>query len=310
MPLMQEVRYDMVAILGATASGKTGVATHLAKKVSGEVISADSRQLYRGMDLGTGKDIEEYTIDGVEIPYHLIDIVDAGYRYNLFEYQRDFIEAHRGIVERKNFPILCGGSGMYIESILKGYRLAEAPKNNIRREELKNLTLEELQQILHRHVATPNSSDLETKRRCTRAIEIFEFGEESSSYDPYFPEINTLTVGIKFPRELRRERITTRLKQRIDEGMIEEVENLIASGIKPEDLIYYGLEYKYLTNYVTGEITKEEMFTQLNIAIHQFSKRQMTWFRKMERKGSDILWIDGTLDMEEKVSIITDKMQF
>jgi tRNA dimethylallyltransferase len=296
--------YNMVTILGATASGKTAVAAHLAKRLDGEIISADSRQVYRGMDLGTGKDIADYSIDGISIPFHLIDIVDAGYEYNVFEFQRDFLNAFADIAQRCKFPIVCGGSGMYIEAVLNGYRLINVPINEPLRKELTGKSLDELAQILKSYKLLHNSSDTETIKRAVRAIEIMEHYQTNQPNDLPYPEINSLVVGIQFDRESRRNRITERLRQRLNEGMVEEVERLLDSGIKPEKLIYYGLEYKYLTQYLLGSVSYEEMFAKLETAIHQFSKRQLTWYRKMEKNGTKILWIDGNLPLENKVEHI------
>jgi tRNA dimethylallyltransferase len=315
---MLNSKYDIVTILGATASGKTGLATNLAYKLNGEVISADSRQVYSGMSIGTGKDIEEYTIKvkskfkiqnsktetSVKIPYHLIDIVDAGYQYNVYEYQRDFLEAYNDIRERNIFPVLCGGSGMYIEAVLKGYKLIQVPVNEERREVLAQKSLEELTDILKDFKQVHNTSDIENKKRAIRAIEIEEYYSNNPEIDLTFPKINSLMVGVKYDRDSRRRRITERLKQRLDEGMIKEVENLLAKGLAPEALTYYGLEYKFLTLYITGTMSYDEMFNKLNTAIHQFAKRQMTWFRKMEKEGFDIHWLDGYMDLDEKIGKI------
>lgn len=297
-------KFDMVTILGPTASGKTEVAVNLAYQLKGEIISADSRQIYREMDLGTGKDLEEYRIVGVDVPYHLIDIAEAGYQYNVFEFQRDFLKVYRAIREKGSFPVMCGGSGMYLEAVLKGYRLIQVPVNEQRRVELQLLSLEELTEILRSYKSINNTSDTENKKRAIRAIEIEEFCSAHPETDLSFPSINSLIVGIKYDRDSRRRRITERLKQRLDNGMIEEVKKLIDNGLKPEDLTYYGLEYKYLTLFITGNLTFDEMFNGLNTAIHQFAKRQMTWFRKMEREGFEIRWLDGYLPTNEK----TDKI--
>lgn len=294
----------MVTVLGATASGKTGLAANLAYKLDGEIISADSRQVYRGMSIGTGKDIEEYTVNNKKIPYHLIDIADAGYQYNVYEYQRDFLEVYNQLKERNVFPVLCGGSGMYLEAVLKGYKLIQVPVSNERREELKEKSLDELTEILKNYKSLHNTSDIENKKRAIRAIEIEEYYKANPGIDLSFPKIESLITGVKFDRESRRRRITARLKQRLDEGMIKEVEVLLSEGLKPEELTYYGLEYKYLTNYITGEISYDEMFNKLNTAIHQFAKRQMTWFRKMEREGIKIHWLDGYMSLEEKTAKI------
>lgn len=297
-------QFDMVTILGPTASGKTEVAVNLAYILGGEVISADSRQVYREMDLGTGKDIEEYQVNGTDVPYHLIDIAEPGYQYNVFEFQRDFLKVYGDLKERKKFPVLCGGSGMYLEAILKGYRLIQVPVNEQRRIELQLLTLDELVELLKSYKSINNTSDTENRKRAMRAIEIEEFCIANPGTDLSFPVINSLIVGVKYDRDSRRRRITARLKQRLENGMVDEVEKLLAKGLKPDDLIYYGLEYKYLTNYIMGESSFDEMFEGLNVAIHQFAKRQMTWFRKMERDGFNIRWLDGYMPLSEK----TDKI--
>jgi len=301
---MSGAKFDMVTILGPTASGKTEVAVNLAIKLRGEIISADSRQIYRNMDLGTGKDLEEYQVNGVDVPYHLIDIAEAGYQYNVFEFQRDFLKVYESIRGKGSFPIMCGGSGMYLEAILKGYRLIQVPVNEVRRTELHLFSLDDLTELLKKYKSINNTSDTENKKRAIRAIEIEEFCLAHPETDLSFPKINSLIVGVKYDRDSRRRRITTRLKQRIDNGMIDEVKKLIDNGLKPENLTYYGLEYKYLTLYITGRLTYDEMFEGLNTAIHQFAKRQMTWFRKMEREGFDIKWLDGYMPAEEK----TDKI--
>jgi tRNA dimethylallyltransferase len=297
-------KYDMVTILGPTASGKTAVAVNLAFKLGGEVISADSRQIYREMDLGTGKDLEEYQIDGFNVPYHLIDIADAGYQYNVFEFQRDFLKVYQAVKEKGSFPVMCGGSGMYLEAILKGYRLIQVPVNEERRAELQLLSLEALTEILKHYKSINNTSDTENKKRAIRAIEIEEFCLAHPETDLSFPKINSLIVGVKYDRDSRRKRITARLEQRLDNGMVDEVRKLLDKGLKPDDLTYYGLEYKYLTLFITGQLTYEEMFTGLNTAIHQFAKRQMTWFRKMERDGFEIKWLDGYMPTDEKTEKI------
>jgi len=301
---MNRSKYDMVTILGPTASGKTAVAVNLAFKLGGEIISADSRQIYREMDLGTGKDLEEYQIDGINVPYHLIDIADAGYQYNVFEFQRDFLKVYQAVKEKGSFPVMCGGSGMYLEAILKGYRLIQVPVNEERRAELQLLSLEALTEILKRYKSINNTSDTENKKRAIRAIEIEEFCLAHPETDLSFPKINSLIVGVKYDRDSRRKRITARLEQRLANGMVEEVKKLLDKGLKPDELTYYGLEYKYLTLFITGQLTYEEMFTGLNTAIHQFAKRQMTWFRKMERDGFEIKWLDGYMPTDEKTEKI------
>ncbi|MCD7926735.1 MAG: tRNA (adenosine(37)-N6)-dimethylallyltransferase MiaA [Bacteroides sp.] len=296
--------YDLITILGPTASGKTPLAAALAYKLDTEIISGDSRQIYRRMDLGTGKDLADYTVDGHPVPYHLIDIVEPGYKYNVFEYQHDFLNAYREVKEKGKLPILCGGTGMYLESVLKGYKLLPVPENPELRASLADKSLEELTQLLSAYKKLHNSTDVDTVKRAIRAIEIEEYYRQQPPEYRDFPQINSLIVGVDIDRELRREKISRRLKQRLDEGMVDEVRALLDSGITPEDLIYYGLEYKYLTLYATGELSYEEMFHQLETAIHQFAKRQMTWFRGMERRGFTIHWLDARLPMEEKVEKI------
>ncbi|MBO5000436.1 MAG: tRNA (adenosine(37)-N6)-dimethylallyltransferase MiaA, partial [Bacteroidaceae bacterium] len=269
-----------------------------------EIISADSRQVYRRMDLGTGKDLADYTVNGKRIPFHLIDIVEPGTKYNVFEYQRDFLNAYKDITARGKLPILCGGTGMYLESILKGYRLLPVPENPELRKNLEGKSLEELTQILSTYKTLHNSTDVDTAKRAVRAIEIEEYYKHQPIDEREFPTLNSLIIGVDIDRDLRREKITRRLKQRLEEGMIEEVKGLLAEGIAPEDLIYYGLEYKYLTLHAIGQLTFDEMFVQLETAIHQFAKRQMTWFRGMERRGFTIEWLDATLPTEEKVERI------
>ena len=297
-------KYDLIAILGPTASGKTPFAAHLAARLDTEIISADSRQIYRGMDLGTGKDLADYVVDGKAIPYHLIDICDPGYKYNLFEYQRDFLKAFEDIRRRGKLPIMCGGTGLYLESILKGYRLLDVPQNPELRASLEEKSLEELTEILRGYKTLHNTTDVDTAKRAIRAIEIEEFYRQTPPEVRSFPELCSLIIGLDISRELRRKKITRRLKQRLEEGMLDEIRQLLDSGLSPDDLIYYGLEYKYLTLHVIGQLSYEEMFSQLEIAIHQFAKRQMTWFRGMERRGIAIRWIDATLPMEEKIELV------
>jgi tRNA dimethylallyltransferase len=293
--------YNLIAILGPTATGKTALAAHLADRLGSEVISADSRQVYRRMDLGTGKDLVDYEVEGRHIPYHLIDIAEPGTKYNVYQYQQDFLRAYEDITSRGMLPIVCGGSGLYIESVLRGYRMADVPENKELRQRLEGKSLEELTAILKTYKNLHNTTDTDTAKRAIRAIEIAEFGQREETS---FPQLNSLVIGVSIDRELRRAKITRRLKQRLEEGMVDEVKRLLAEGIAPEDLIYYGLEYKFLTLYATGQLSYEEMFSQLEIAIHQFAKRQMTWFRGMEKRGVTIHWIDATLPMEEKVNAI------
>ena len=298
------MKYDLITILGPTASGKTPLAAALADRMGTEIISGDSRQVYRRMDLGTGKDLVDYTVDGRQVPYHLIDIVEPGYKYNVFEYQRDFLKAYEEISAKGKTPILCGGTGMYIESVLKGYRLLPVPENPELRASLEGKSLEELTHILEGYKKLHNSTDVDTCKRAIRAIEIEEYYKQQPPEYREFPSLKSLIVGVDIDRELRREKITRRLKQRLEEGMVDEVRGLLAEGIPAENLIYYGLEYKFLTQYAIGEISYDEMFLQLETAIHQFAKRQMTWFRGMERRGFTIHWLDATLPMEEKTEQI------
>ena len=299
----------MITILGPTASGKTPVAAHLAAEIGGEIISADSRQVYRRMDIGTGKDLDDYTVDGRQIPYHLIDICEPGTKYNLFEYQQDFFDAYETIRGRGAVPILCGGTGLYIEAVLKGYKLSPVPQNQELRDSLEGKTLPELTEILTGLKARSgstmhNTTDVDSCQRAIRAIEIETYNLQHPMPKRELPAVDSVIIGIAIDRELRREKITRRLKSRLENGMVEEVQALLNEGIPSDDLVYYGLEYKYVTEYLTGKLTYDEMFTRLEIAIHQFAKRQMTWFRGMERRGFTIHWIDGTLSMEEKVQKI------
>lgn len=300
------MNYDLITILGPTASGKTSLAAVLAARLKTEIISGDSRQVYRKMDLGTGKDLSDYVVDGYKVPYHLIDIVEPGYKYNVFEYQRDFLVAYEDIKARGLLPILCGGTGMYLESILKGYRLLPVPENKELRESLASKSLEELTDILSRYKKLHNSTDVDTVKRAIRAIEIEEYYLTQDVNARSFPEIHSLIIGVDIDRDLRRQKITNRLKKRLQEGMVDEVKALLKEGINPDDLIYYGLEYKYLTLYAVGKLSYDEMFNQLEIAIHQFAKRQMTWFRGMERRGFQIHWIDAEAPLNENVERIID----
>jgi len=296
--------YDMITVLGPTACGKTSLSVELAYMLNSEIISADSRQIYRGMDLGTGKDLCEYKVNGKDIPYHLIDIADPGYKYNVFEYQHDFLEVYNDIKSRGITPILCGGTGMYLEAVLKGYRLIPVPENPELREKLEKKSLQELTEMLSSYKKLHNSTDVDTVKRAVRAIEIEEYYKSKPAEYRDFPTINSVIVGLDIDREIRRQKITKRLKQRLDEGMVDEVRGLLERGLTPDELIYYGLEYKYLTLHVIGELTYQEMFNQLETAIHQFAKRQMTWFRGMERRGLKINWIDASLPMNEKIDAI------
>jgi len=302
---MLDEKYNLITILGPTASGKTSIATQIASVLDGEVISADSRQVYRGMDLGTGKDYADYIVDGKQVPYHLIDIVDAGYEYNVYEYQKDFLKVFAEISGREKLPVMCGGSGLYLEAILKNYKLIQVPKNDLLREKLTGKSLAELTQILRTYKNyLHNQTDIENEKRAVRAIEIEEYYLTHPEIDTGMPNICSLVVGVKFDRDSRRKRITNRLKQRLKEGMLNEVERLLDSGLTPEQLTYYGLEYKYMTLHLTGQLTFQEMFDGLNVAIHQFAKRQMTWFRRMEKQGTVIHWLDGYMPLDEKVEKI------
>ena len=293
--------YELITILGPTASGKTALAAALAARLDTEIISADSRQLYRGMDIGTGKDLADYVVDGKSIPYHLIDICDPGYKYNVFEYQHDFFRVFTSLRERGLVPILCGGTGLYIEAVLKGYKLLDVPPNPALRERLREKSLPELEILLASYKVLHNKTDVDSVQRAIRAIEIEEFYRTQAPDVREYVPLNSLLVGVAIDRELRREKISKRLRARLDEGMVDEVRRILSNGVAPEDLIYYGLEYKFLTLYIIGRLTYEEMVCQLEIAIHQFAKRQMTWFRGMERRGCTIHWLDATLEMEEKV---------
>ncbi|HJA88305.1 MAG TPA: tRNA (adenosine(37)-N6)-dimethylallyltransferase MiaA [Candidatus Parabacteroides intestinavium] len=302
-------KQELITIIGPTASGKTSLAAALAARLDTEIISGDSRQVYRGMDIGTGKDLADYVVEGQQIPYHLIDIRDAGEKYNVFEYQHDFHRAFAEIRAKGKLPILCGGTGMYIEAVLKGYKLLDVPQNPELRESLKGKSLAELEQLLASYKKLHNKTDVDSAQRAIRAIEIEEYYRTESPEQNEYAPIRSLIIGVNIDRELRREKISRRLRARLDEGMVDEVRRILASGVKPEDLIYYGLEYKYLTLYVTGVLSYVEMVSQLEIAIHQFAKRQMTWFRGMERRGFTIHWIDAQLPLPEKVQQIIDLIQ-
>ena len=304
---------QMITILGPTASGKTPLAAALAYQTEGEIISADSRQVYRRMDIGTGKDLADYTItnnrEPITVPYHLIDIVEPGTKYNLFQYQQDFYDAYQDIMARGKTPILCGGTGLYIEAVLKGYKLSPVPQNPDLRQQLEGKTLDELTQLLAALKAKTgsvmhNKTDVDSCQRAIRAIEIESYNLEHPVPLRELPPVDSLIIGVNIDREARREKITRRLKARLEEGMVDEVRGLLDEGIPAEDLIYYGLEYKFVTEYVTGKTTYDEMFTRLEIAIHQFAKRQMTWFRGMERRGFTIHGIDAMQPMEDKVGEI------
>ena len=304
----------MITILGPTASGKTSVAARLAAEVGGEIISADSRQVYRRMDIGTGKDLADYLVGGQPIPYHLIDIREPGTKYNLFEYQQDFYDVYQDIRHRGVVPILCGGTGLYIEAVLKGYKLSPVPQNQELRDSLEGKSLSELTEMLKELKEKNgsnmhNTTDVDSCQRAIRAIEIETYNLEHPTPRRELPPVESLIIGIDIDREARREKITRRLKARLEEGMVDEVKALLDEGIPADDLIYYGLEYKFLTEYLTGVTSYDEMTKRLEIAIHQFAKRQMTWFRGMERRGFKIHWIDAMLPMEEKIERIKQLWQ-
>ena len=298
--------HQLITILGPTASGKTALAARLAYELDGEIISGDSRQVYRGMTIGTGKDLDDYIVAGHPIPYHLIDICEPGEKYNIFQYQQDFLRAWHDVISRGKWPILCGGSGLYIESVLRGYALSPVEQNPELRRSLEGKTLEELSKILVKLKTQTgstmhNTTDVDTPQRAIRTIEIETYNAQHPTALRQMKKPESIVFGVNIDREERRRKISDRLRKRLDEGMVDEIRGLLAQGVKAEDLIYYGLEYKYVTLYVTGQLSYDEMFRQLEIAIHQFAKRQMTWFRGMERRGCNIHWIDAALSMEEKL---------
>ncbi len=298
--------FNMITVLGHTAGGKTALAANAALLFDGEIISADSRQVYRGMNLGTGKDYDDYLLEDKEICYHLIDIVDAGYEYNVFEFQKDFTQAFNKIEEKGLLPILCGGSGLYIESVLRNYKLVNVPVDKLLRERLDTLSMKELVDILNSFGPVHNTTDTESRKRAIRAIEILKYQQENEVEETVVPELSSLVVGLNFEREERRSRITRRLHQRLDEGMVGEAKILMEQGVDAAKLEYYGLEYKYLSQYITGILSYDQMVTELNSAIHRFAKRQMTYFRGMERRGIQIHWMDGELSMKEKMAQIKE----
>ena len=306
-----DIAFDkrMITILGPTASGKTDLAAHLAARLNAEIISADSRQVYRGMDIGTGKDLADYTVEGHAVPYHLIDICEPGTKYNLFRYQQDFLDSYEDIRSRGILPVLCGGTGLYIEAVLKGYSLSPVPQNSELRKELEEKSLEELTAMLvelkaKNHSVMHNKTDVDSCQRAIRAIEIETYNLTKPTEERQCPPIDSLIIGVDIDREMRRKKITNRLKARLEEGMVDEIAGLLKRGIPAEDLIYYGLEYKFVTEYLIGKLSYDEMFRQLEIAIHQFAKRQMTWFRGMERRGFTIHWVNAAQTMEDKVEEI------
>jgi tRNA dimethylallyltransferase len=293
--------YQLITILGPTASGKTTLAAALAHRLDTEIISADSRQVYRSMNIGTGKDLADYTVAGKQIPYHLIDSCEAGEKYNVYEFQHDFRDAFTDITRREKLPILCGGTGMYIEAVLKGYQLPAVPEDKALRQGLASKSLPELLNMLNEYDSRPDNTTPDSVKRAIRAIEVAAYAQQNTLSFNEFKPINSLIIGIDLDRDIRRQKITHRLKTRLDEGMLDEVKSLLDKGIAPDDLIYYGLEYKFVTQHLLGELTYPEMCTQLEIAIHQFAKRQMTWFRGMERRGFNIAWINANCPLEEKL---------
>lgn len=297
---------DMITILGHTAGGKTALAAQVAYALNGEVVSADSRQVYRGMTIGTGKDYEDYLVKGVEVPVHLVDILDAGAEYNVFEFQKDFFRVYTDLKDRGKLPVLCGGTGMYIEAVLREYDMLKVPLNETRRRELEGLDLEELKAVLSRYRTLHNTTDTLSRKRAIRAIEIAEYEHEHGRQQQERPRIRSLNIGVRYDREERRRRITARLRQRLEGEMIAEAETLLDAGVGHEKMEYYGLEYKYLSRYLRGVLTYDEMFDSLNTAIHQFAKRQMTYFRGMERRGVVIHWLDGSQAAEEKVKAVLE----
>ena len=302
------LNYDLITILGPTACGKTRLAVALADRLGGEILSADSRQVYRGMDIGTGKDLADYRVGDKVIPYHLIDIAEPGSKYNVYEFQGDFLKAYRGVVERGAQPIMCGGTGLYLESVLRGYRLIPVPENPELRRSLEGKTLAELTEILKGYKALHNTTDVDTCKRAIRAIEIEECYRNTPVEAGGFPALKSLNIGVDISRDMRRELISSRLEKRLNEGMIDEVKGLLDRGISADDLIYYGLEYKYVTLYVTGRLEYKYLLQELEVAIHQFAKRQMTWFRGMERRGIKIEWIPFEWPMDRKVDRIVELM--
>ena len=298
--------YDIITILGPTASGKTTLSVALAKQLNAEIISADSRQVYRGMDIGTGKDLNEYSVENKQIPFHLIDIKNAGEKYNLYEFQEDFQQCYTQLQSKSKLVILCGGTGLYIEAVLKGYKLLQVPENKLLRTELATKSLEDLKEILSNYSNLANATDFDSVKRAIRAIEIAHYTEHSFPHKQQFKPLKSLIIGLDLNRDLRRQKISKRLITRLDEGLIDEVKSLLESGISADDLIYYGLEYKFVTLYLTGQLEYSAMVSQLEIAIHQFAKRQMTWFRGMERRGFHIHWLDADLATEIKIERILE----
>jgi tRNA dimethylallyltransferase len=301
--------YNLVVVLGPTATGKTQLAAHLANALNGEVLCADSRQVYRQMDLGTGKDYDDYLVNGHRVPHHLMDLVPPGYKYNVYEYQADFYRTYEDVCRRGRFPVMCGGSGLYIEAVLNQYKLINVPVNNDLRQRLEGKSLQELTEILAGYRTLHNHTDTDTINRAIRSIEIADFNAHHTMPEVTLSNIKPLIIGVGIDTQKRRERITKRLKERLNTGMVDEVKSLLDSGLQPDDLVYYGLEYKYLTLYLIGRLSYQQMFEELNIAIRQFAKRQMTWFRRMERNGFSIHWMDAFEPIEQRVCRIYDLMK-
>ncbi|MBN1253183.1 MAG: tRNA (adenosine(37)-N6)-dimethylallyltransferase MiaA [Bacteroidales bacterium] len=302
-------KFDLITVLGATAGGKTSFASELAYLTDREIIGADSRQVYKKMDIGTGKDLDDYIVRGKQIKYHLIDILEPGYKYNVFEYQKDFVKVYNKLKSENKKAIMCGGSGLYLESVLDSYKLLKVPENKEFRAELEKKSLNQLAEMLKSFGKVHNTSDLLDKNRAIKAIEIADFYKNNSDISNDLQNINSIVFGVKFDRDSRRKRITERLKQRLENGMIEEIDMLIKSGVSTETLIYYGLEYKFVTLYLLNQLSYNEMFKALETAIHQFSKRQMTWFRRMEKKGTKIYWLDGYLSIEDKIERVKEVLK-
>ncbi len=299
----------LITILGPTATGKTALAAEVAYRLGGEVISADSRQVFRGMDVGTGKDLADYTVNGTTVPYHIIDICDPAEEYNAYRFMGDFLEAYNSIVSRGRVPIMCGGTGMYLDAVIRGYHLADAPIDEEYRSSIAACSDEELTERLASYISLHNHTDTETRERLVRALEIQEFAQRHPEAYIHMPEMEHHVFGISFPREVIIARIENRLRRRLDEGMTDEVQRLLDSGVSAERLMKFGLEYRHVTRYLLGQCTQEEMFRDLFTDIRRFAKRQMTWFRRMERNGVDIHWIDGTLPMEEKVAVVSEALK-
>lgn len=298
----------IITILGSTATGKTALAANLAALLNAEIISADSRQVFRGMDIGTGKDLNEYNVNGIQVPYHLIDIANAGQEFNVHRFQSMFYEEYRKISALEKICILSGGSGLYIEAVLKAYRLIEVPEDFILRRTLSKLSQIELNDQLRNFRRIHNTTDTEDRDRTIRAIEIETYYKNNPEIVNKFPPIPSINFGISYERYELKQNITIRLQERLSNGMLEEVEGLLKSGLKPEDLDFYGLEYRFVTRYLTEDITYSEMFQQLNTAIHQFAKKQETWWRRMEKNGTYIHWVSGKLSLEQRIQFVLQKL--